>query len=214
MTRDEAVSRIQEGLGFRTDRAESIKARLEEARIALETGKTLPWFLIQEDQSLTLAQGADTVALPTGFIRPVADEDQALRYTSIDSDFPLYIPFKTLRDAQDAYADRDPGAPLVVVLRNTQLKFFPVADIEYALTWSYYKHSDALNAGNVSDHPWLTYAPDAIIGEAGYRMAVDLDDDKSAQKFKTMQLEGRTQLISEGVERDMVEGPLILGANN
>ena len=200
MTRDEAVTRIQEGLGFRNDKAETIKKRLEEARIALETGKTLPWFLIQEDQPLALAQGSNVIALPTGFIRPVSDEEQALRYTSIYSDFPRIIPWKTFRDAQNAYADRDPGAPLVAVLRNTSIYVFPAADVAYTLTWSYYKHSDALNAGDVDDHPWLTTAPDALVGEAGFRMAVDARDAEAAQVFDKMRLEGRTQLIAEGVE--------------
>lgn len=212
MTRDEAVERIQQGLSFRTDMSDEIKQRLEEARIDLETGKTLPWFLIEEDAVLTLAAGESTITYPTGFIRPVAEE--RLRYTPLDTQLPRNIPWKTLNEALAAYGDRDPGAPIVAILRNTGIQLLPAADTEYSVTLSYYKHSDALDGDDVATNAWLVNAPDALIGEAGRRMAEDISDAAATKKFEGMKMRGQQQLLAEGIERDAVQGPLILGANN
>ena len=84
MTRDEAVAVLNEGTGFRaTGHAltDYYIRRLRQAQKELEKGKTLPRFLVLENQTLTLASAAHTAALPTGFLRPVDAVDAALHYT-------------------------------------------------------------------------------------------------------------------------------------
>lgn len=213
MTRDEAVTRIQEGLRFRTDQADRIKARLEEARIDLEMGKTLPWFLLQEDQPLVLAAGSSSITIPTGFIRRAPFE--RLRYTPSDSDNSVVIPWRTLDDAELAFGDNDAAGPEVAVLRTATIRIFPTADIAYTLTWSYYAHSSALGgSGDVTDNAWLLNAPDALIGEAGWRMAKDLGNEAAAAHFQEMLTKGRLAVFGEIVAREADDGPLVMGANN
>lgn len=212
MTRDEAVSRIQEGLRFRTDMADRIKARLEEARIDLESGKTLPWFLLVEDEALPLLIGTNTIPLPTGFIRHARFE--RLRYTTTDSTRPVVIPWKSLDDAELAYGEFNAAGPKVAVLRSTTIRIFPTADLDYSLTWSYYKHSVALNGADVANNAWLVNSPDCLVGEAGWRMAMDLGNQAAATQFEAIKMRGRTAVFGEEVARDAEDGPLIMGANN
>lgn len=212
MTRDEAIARIKEGLSFRSGHDERIKQRLEEARINLEMGKTLPWFLREEDATLTLVAGGYSIDLPDGFIRP--DYDEPLRYTPVDAVSAKNIPWRTLADADLSYGGYDAGGPRVAVLRKSTIRIFPAADVDYTLTWSYFKHSDALDGANTSINGWLVNCPDAIIGEAGWRMAVDLKDQAAMQKFEVIRATGKAAYLNEDVARDDVEGPLIMGANN
>ena len=64
MDRDTAVARIQQGLGFRDDLQDQCVAALKEARCLLETGRTLPDFLLQTGQTLVLPAGSGLVAYP------------------------------------------------------------------------------------------------------------------------------------------------------
>jgi len=212
MTLDEAVARIQRGLSFRTDKRDEIVQSLEEARIDLEMGKTLPWFLLVEDAPLPLLAGTDVIALPTGFIRQARFE--RLRYTSSDSDAPLFIPWKTLDEASLAYSGRDPSGPKVAVLRANSIKIFPVADLDYSLLWSYYAHSTSLDGEDADDNAWLANCPDALIGLAGERIADDLEDEIAVAKFQKISARGKAQYLFEEVERDQAGGPYQMGSNN
>lgn len=212
MNRDEAVARIAQGLSFRTGQSENIKQRLEEARVNLEMGKTLPWFLLVEDAELTLAAGANTIALPEGFIRHAKFE--RLRYTPVDSDSPLVVPWKSLDDAIATYGDLESGGPVVAVLRKDEIRVFPTADTEYTLLWSYYKHSDALDGANIDTNAWLLNCPDVLIGEAGWRLAADLKDQAAMQKFEIIRATGKAAYLGEEFTREADDGPLIMGANN
>lgn len=211
MTRDEAVARIAEGLHFRQGREEFIKARLEEARLHLEQGKTLPWWLKEEDATLTLSAGSSTIALPEGFIR--VEPLDPLRYVNSEAS-TTFIPWRGWANAKAAYDGREAGGPQVAVLRKEDIYVFPEADLEYSLIWSYYAHSAALNEDNIDDHPWLVNCPDAIVGEAGVRCAEDLEDATALAKFEKMRAKGFSSMIVEVAEREATEGPMQLGANN
>ena len=53
MTRDEAVTEIQNTLAFRTDKASEIVLALQRAQTKLERNAVLPWFLQTEVASET-----------------------------------------------------------------------------------------------------------------------------------------------------------------
>jgi hypothetical protein len=211
VTRDEAVERIAEGLHFRVGREEFIKKRLEEARVHLEQGKSLPWWLKEEDAALTLSAGSNTIALPEGFIR--VDTPDPLRYVD-GEDSTQFIPWRGFAHAKKAYDGVEASGPSVAVLRENDIYIFPTADAEYDLLWSYYKHSDALDEDDIEDHPWLVNCPDAIIGEAGVRCAEDLEDTTAIAKFEKMRAKGFSSMLTEIAEREATEGPMQLGANN
>lgn len=212
MTRDEAIARIKEGLGFRhgTSDDDRIKARLEEARKHLEQGKTFPWWMRVEDGPLPLAVGTNTVTIPTGFIR--AASFSKISYINADSK-RVWIPWRDYEDAARSYQSYFADMPLVASLRAADIYFHPEADVDYALLWTYYAHTARLDETNIDNHPWLVNCADAIVGEAGYRMALDLENEGAAKKFLEMRGKGQASYISEEIEREATEGPLIMGAN-
>ena len=178
--RDEAVARINEATGFRiTGNAIEpvIIKRLQEAQRDLEKGKTLPRFLLQEDQMLLLPAGQHALSLPTGFIRE--DDDNRLHFVSADTNLPLYLKSMRYMDAVlQVTTQQRPDepqlqtvAPSVYVIRNATVDFITIADQDYTLFWNFYKADDILNV-NI-ENAWLREAPEWLIGEAGSRFALD-----------------------------------------
>lgn len=209
MTRDEAVTRIQNGLGFTSSASTYIISRLQEAQRELEKGKTLPKFLLQEDQTLTLVDGTSTVALPTGFIRK--SENDPIRYLPTGEETPYYLVERQFASALTAYAQTDASGPKVYAIRKATIEFFPTADRTYSLTWSYYKH-DAVLSTNI-ENEWLKAenAPEWLIGEAGYRIAFDRRDKDAMALFGDMAKKARAALLAEIIAADDSGGPYFLG---
>jgi len=215
MLLSEAIARIQRGLGYRTDQADNIKLALEETRQALELepGRTLPFFL-RVTEPLTLALGASTIALPSGFIRPyyteppyyIGDEDAIVPLNWFD--FPTLL---------DLYNASDPGAPLGISLRDkaSPLEIRPIADAAYSLIWSYYRQSEPLTGNDPDLNKWLIYAPQALWAEAGLRMALDVRDAEATTKFKVFREEAQIGAFREEIIRESYfEGPIQMGVNN
>lgn len=216
MLRSVAVQRINDDLGFRPD-GHSLEAkiilRLQEAQRDLEKGKTLPRFLLQEDQTLTLAAAAHTVALPTGFLREA--DDSVIHYTPEGTDLPYFLERKYYRDGVLALLtpDSEAVAPAIYVVRNTVIDFITTADQAYTLTWDYYKKGDPLTSD--VENVWLDddNMPEYLIGEAGYRMAKSLRDQVAMQSFDDMRKQARLAMFSEEVAAELASGPVRMGAN-
>lgn len=206
--RASAVARIQEGLGFRSDREITIIRRLHEAQRDLERGKTLPKFLLVEDAALTLISGSNEVALPDSFLR---------RYTSLITYVPLYsdkprgIPWRDYNAGREAYASYNPGGPAVVSMRAESLWFEPLADRDYTLSWTYYQKGDPLDT-NITNL-WLEHAPEWLIGEAGLRMAKDARNQTAIQLFTDMRNAGMSSWLKDIWLDEVDDGPLVMGGN-
>lgn len=218
MLRSDAVRRINDGIGFRPD-GHSLEAkiilRLQEAQRDLEQGKTLPRFLIQEDQNLVLPAGERSVPLPTGFIRE--DDENRLHYTSLDSHLPTYLmPLRYYDAVRRVMADQRPdqpsqstGVPTTYVVRKSTVDFITFADIDYTLIWNYYK-ADSILTTDV-ENLWLANAPEWLIGEAGYRIAQDLEHDRGMQKFDDMRQRARAALFGDILADEDAHGQVIMG---
>lgn len=198
MLRSEAILRIQDGLGFRTDLVDKIISRLKEEQRSQEMGRTLPWFLIEEDATLTLAAAANTVALPANFLRPL--DIEPMRYTVSGSTTPRYVTRKDFDKAISAYGSSDAAGPQVYALRTNSLYFFPTAAEEYTLTWSYYKHDVVLDTE--IENLWLEHAPEVLIGGAGTRIALDARDKDAISIFSEMYKAASSSLFRETVARE------------
>lgn len=213
MTRTEAVTRINDGLGFRPaghSLEPKIILRLQEAQRDLESGKTLPRFLIREDQPLTLLAGAHTALLPDGFIRE--DDDNRLHFFTPTSDIAKYLKPKRYNDAVIAnLREQGPIGPSVYVIRTNTIDFVTTADTDYDLVWNYFA-SDALLTSD-SENAWLREAPEWLIGEAGYRIAKDLRDADAVQLFDGLRTQGRAACFGDIIADEDASGPLIMGAN-
>lgn len=215
MDRDTAVARIQRGLGFRDDLVDEIVASLQEARRLLETGRSLPSFLLQDEQTLAVPAGTANVDLPDGFIREW--QEQPLRYTSAsDANKVVFLEKLDYKIGEARFPpDTDPGAPLAYSILSNSIKFWPAErDVAYTLRWAYYKHSIELSS-NVADNEWLDEdvgAPEALIGRAGMIIAADLEDTGSLQKFSSMYSIAWNGITTEDELNDEENRPLAMGS--
>jgi hypothetical protein len=213
VTRSEAVIRINDGLGFRPSGHSlepKIILRLQEAQRDLEKGKTLPRFLIQENQTLTLLADTHSVLLPTGFIRE--SDDNRLHFFNQSSDIAQYLKPKRYSDAVVSnLREQGPVGPSIYVIRNQTIDFITLADVDYVLSWDYYK-ADAVLQTDV-ENAWLREASEWLIGEAGYRMAKDLRDADGVQLFDGLRTQGRAAVFGDIIADEDSGGPLIMGVN-
>jgi hypothetical protein len=197
-----------------------ILLRLQEAQRDLESGKTLPKFLRLEDQSFTIAVGEHAVALPARFIR--LDDDNLPHYTNLDTFLPQYL--ESVRSYSDAVLRvttlQRPGepaqtvvAPRVFVIRNATIDFVTIADQTYSVSWSYYRGAVVLS-DSVSTNDWLTYAPEWLIGEAGFRLAKDLRDTTAVDLFDDMRQRARAASFGELIADEDAGGPIVMGSKH
>lgn len=228
MTRDDAAARIRREIGFRpagTSLDDIIVSCLKEAQRDLEKGKTLPRFLLKQDQTLTLASGDHFVTLPTDFIRE--SDETRIRFFQTGSDVPTYLTRKYYIDASmanlhgsaDSLTTNDPVAPSVYVVRFgksfKKLDFITTADKAYTLYWDYYAQADVLATGS-TENDWLAdaNAPEWLIGEAGIRVARPLGNANAVQVFTSMRDAGRAACFGEDLAAETASGPIQMGANN
>lgn len=220
LTMGDAVTRLNEGLGFRAAghlQEPMFIRRIQEAQRDLEAGKTLPRFLLQENQPLFLAAGTHNVTYPGGFIRD--DDDNRIHYTPVDSNVPTYLKPMRYNDAVRTMAMRQrpdepqltTTSPRVYVFRNFDIDFITVADIDYNFTWNYYGQSGLLfTAGDTNT--WLQYAPEWLIGEAGERIARSLRDADALAEFQEMKTKARAAIFGDILADEDMMGPLQMGA--
>jgi hypothetical protein len=207
MTRDEAVAIIQFDLGRRTDLEDEIIAKMQEAQRILEQGATLPWFLKEEDASLVLPVGSADVAFPTGFLREIDDEDnECFHYTGDDPIGEVYLEKIELRNGTQRFADVDDGRPRAYAIRKASWKFFPGRDIEYTLTYSYWKSATSL-ATETATNAWLVYQPTILIGMAGASIAHVLGHERAKAKFDADFARGWKAAFGETVMRQEANRP-------
>lgn len=210
MFRDVAVSRIKQGLGFLSSSSydDTIVLALQEAQRELEKGKTLPKFLIEEDVVLSAVANVPTINLPSGFIRPVDGDD--LRYTPAGETTTEYLQRKlSLSDALIAYENSTLEFPRVYVLRKATLYLVPTPTVAISFRWSYYKQA-ALLTTNI-ENVWLTNEPDWLIGEAGYRMALDMRNSDAITSFDAMRKTARDSHFRELVTAETAGALPVLG---
>lgn len=209
MLRNDAILRVQNGLGFTTTLLDTIALRMQEEQRDLERGKTLPPFLLREDQTLSLLINTTDVSLPTDFLRR---SEFSLRYTPTSETKSKMIPWKRFDEAYEAIQENsDPAGPKIAILRTSTIRFLPVANANYTITWSYFR-KDALLTTNV-ENLWLANAPELIIGGAGLRIAKDKRDAAGIQLFGDMYKQARQTWFGETIEQDADDTPFMLGAN-
>lgn len=210
MLRSVAVTRIQDGLGFASRQSDKIVLRLQEAQRELEKGKTLPKFLLQEDQTLALLTGDTTVALPTGFLR--IDDSFKPYFIASGETSPSFLSVKrNFTDAFEANFSTDTSSPSVMTIRGSVVDFIQTADADYDVIWQYYKSGVLLTAD--VENEWLAGAPEWLIGEAGWRMAMDARDKDAVVIFDNLRKTGRAAVFGEIVAAEESSGPLVMGAN-
>lgn len=218
MTRDEAVAIMLEGLGNRTAQSviDACARRLLDAQADLESGKTLPRFLLQENQALTLLSGQSTVSLPDRFLRIETDP----HYTPFGTTEPFFVQGKSdYQAAVIANSSTDAVGPKVYVIRNGVIDFINTANQDYNLVWSYYKGAAPLSTG-ATENEWLADfrgvrnpAATWLIGEAGLRQARFSRDAPAVDIFTEMLTRGRAATFANILAEEASHGPMMMGAN-
>lgn len=196
MTRTEAVEKIRRVLGFRTDLNDAILAELNDALVRLSLNATKPWFLIKENEPLTLVAEQATVDLPADFIEELEEEGvyvfssegEAQELVKNDADV-LY----------SLYADAS-GLPEAYALVGNKLRLYPYPDEAYSATISYHCKDEALSTGGATNQ-YLTHVPELLIGMAGQVIAASVRDQAALKVFSSMEAQARTELYRQNESR-------------
>lgn len=208
MTRDEAVSIIQQQLGFRSDLSTEIVTNLKLAQTMLETGPTRPWFLVTEVQTIETESGEQRVAVPASML------------TEIDNARLVYVPDDEEETSVDLkkddydqleydYREEESGAPEAYALLGGYFRIFPLPDDDYTLKIIVYGQDDTLDS-NV-ENGWLKWVPYALIGKAGAQIATALRDATALATFREWEREGRLALAGMDVAREVANRVLQMG---
>lgn len=194
MTMDEVIAEIKRGLGYRSDKTDEIKAKLRLAQDELERGKTLPRFLINEDESIALTADTNTWTLPSNFIREVDDFGDPNSQFDSDGDIVNLerLPYDV---GYSRYGGADAGSVVAYSKRGSTFVFWPTPDEDTTLTISYYAHAD--DPATASSNAWSENAPGLLIGLAGMMIAADVHDDPAQQKFAVQYAQAKDSLFKE-----------------
>jgi len=229
MDRDAAVKRVNAGLGFRAvghSLTDEIIARMLEAQRDLEHGKTIPKFLLQEDQDLILSAGSHSIALPDKFLR--LDDNNLPHYDPAIPPpafglVPMYLEKMNYSDLVKRLAFGGGGLasgwqnnmPRAFVIRKSTIDFVVTPSQDIHLKWNYYKGAMTLET-NVTNS-WLdeaSGAPEWLIGETGYRIALDARDKDAVDLFSAMITRARAAAFGHQLQEEESGGPFVMGAKN
>lgn len=220
MDRTAAVQEIKRGLGFRQTQDSSIILALQSAQRILETGRTLPDWMIEYDALISVTTGVPTFALPTRFLRMHDDYD--LYYLNSDG-ARVFIPRKNYTEAYQAYVasgDEDDEVdvatssyPQVWVQRSKTVGLLvPTPTVSFSAYLTYYKAGELLTSD--VENVWLANAPELIIGLAGINIAGMLRDKDALVYFTTKYKMGQGSFMGEVVENELAGRGLVMGRNN
>lgn len=216
MNLDDAITEIKEGLSYRRTGDEEITRAIQRAQFTLEKpGRTLPWFLVKENQLLSTVANQDYVDLPDDFIKEV--DYSPLRY-SYDGSISPNVKYlvkgndKSIR----AYFTNESGivisgGPDQYILLKDTIRIYPTPDLVYSLYWDYYGKADELTTGG-DENAWLDNNPDILIGLAGFYVAQRKRDQGAVSLFQGQYNNGQRQLISDNEERDLANRTLAKGS--
>jgi predicted nuclease of predicted toxin-antitoxin system len=134
----------------------------------LEQGMFVPWFLLQNNESLALTPDVETVVLPTGFLR--FDDDAEVGGVWVE-DTTITTPDQWVQLTRQSYnamkvkfATYDPATPTRYDVLTAKLYFRPIPDVALNLrVMAYFADADVADAASTT--LWLTYAADLIIAE-------------------------------------------------
>ncbi len=167
MTRDEAVSLLEDRLGNRGTTFDTlIVTEMKAAQTRLEMLPQLPWFLLYHDTGLVTVAGTKTVALPSAFLM----EDEYSQLFIIDSlgNYTRVVKksYDTLRGSGH-FTTND--LPKFFALQKTTLYLWPTPDAVLSLDWFYFAQDTTL--GSNVENEWLKYVPELLVAAAGLRVA-------------------------------------------
>jgi hypothetical protein len=209
--RDDAVTLIAEGLGFRTDLSAKIIRTMQQAQRELEGGQTLPWFIVNEDDSVQLIRDQAEYALTDAFIREADDLGFYSTARSRQGD-EFHVRKMQYDKAIAAYGFTATGYPEVYALRAGTIRVFPIPDDDYLYRWHFYQRQTVLDS-NI-ENAWLKNVPDLLVGMAGEAMAAKLRDKDSLAYFTPLRVRWEVWLKKEIELRLMANELVVMGSDS
>lgn len=213
MTGAEAVAYIQRHAGFRTDKDDIILEELNAVQKELERGRTLPRFLIQEDQNLNFSADSDNLPLPSGFIKVV---DDGWPHFTLSDGAIRYLDQASWDHLEQLYATDDSGSPKAFAIRRRHIYIAPTPDEDKTLQWSYYAKAAAITSGGTN--AWLNEtsvpegAPYLLIGLAGARLGGALQlSERAINHFNEIAARWGWIVFNDTVEWETA-GPVQMGS--
>lgn len=218
MTKDEAVAAIQQGTGFRTDKATEIALALDTAIKDHETGGSLPWFLMEEDSPLVGVASVGTLTLPTDFLRLV-DETASLKYTD-SSGFRTFlrrVSYSQLLELNQAATtgDIEEGTPTMYALRKGTIEVAPIPTDAWTVYLTYFAKDDLVSglAGGATNL-WLTEFPTLIVNYAGSSVAGDFRDWDAKKNFDESYNQAYKRYIAKVIDRELGDREIVMGSQS
>jgi hypothetical protein len=209
MLRDDARQRVQNTLGFRTDRADEIVDALRDAQVNLEQEPVLPWFLKTEVTSQSTTDGEERVVIPPNFLRE--NDEDALWYFNASATDPANEWTPLAKDELEILRETHPGSgsPLAYHLDDLYFRIFPTPDAAYLLKIIHYKEAAVLTSNIEND--WLKYFPYLMIGEAGRLIAPGFRDAQGKATFDEWAIQGRERMLRAVEAREHAGQRYIMG---
>lgn len=199
-TKVEAIARIKQGLGFRTDLDDAILRELRDQQELLEKGQSLPWWL-KVDSTLAAVADTQTIAVPDGFIRFDEDVEPWMTDTTTGQrsvikvmDWDQLLALSWDEDTQAVST----GPVRAFALRGSVFQLAPVPTENGTIYASWYQQDEDLeDVGDDESNLWLTYAPLVLIGSAGMALAADTRDDDAIRIFTNMYTGANSRMIAD-----------------
>jgi hypothetical protein len=203
MTRGEAITLIQQQLGFRSDLTDAIVQNMQLAQTTLEGSPTKPWFLLSEESQTTTSADSHRVQIPSDFLCEA--ESGALIYRPSDATEDEVILGKRdydwlLKEYPSVYDSDAVRTPKYYALRGDYFMIFPKPDAEYTLRMVYYKQDDVLDTD--VENEWLKHVPLLLCGMAGLLLAPGLRDREATKTFNNWQAVGQSILYTRNEDRE------------
>lgn len=212
MDLSQVITEIRRGLGYRTTLESTIIGAVQSVQRTLETGMSLPDFLLVYDAPIAVVGGTATFTLPTNFLRM---HDAYDLYYDDPTDGYTVLPRKTEVEAVTAYGDITDSTHGKVWVRRSNSQGLlvptPTASATYYLT--YYAADAVLTAGG-DTNLWLTNLPDVIVGLAGIECLGAARDKEAMMYFQQRAQRGERTRMGMIVDQELQGRPILMGRNN
>lgn len=209
ITRDEAVTLVENRLGQKTGLSTNIIAEIKFAQARREANPFLPWFLKKISTVATIAN-TQTIAVPTGFLKECPNQSRGALYL-VDGSTSAWTQLKKGNYDEYAveYSTIAAGKPKYYSLLGSSFYLFPTPSIIYSARLIHFG-ADAILTSDVTNL-WLTNAPDLIVADAGIQIALQLRDQNAAAAFLEMMKKAEKDMYDATTAREMNALPMELG---
>lgn len=211
MTRDEAITRIREALGFNESlQASTIVNALKDAQGSLEREPELPWFLRTEIASISTTANEERIALPDDFLlMPETQDDGLWRFDSGADTKWVRLSRDHLGFLRHKYRSTDPAKPTHFAVDKDYFRLFPEPDDVYTIKMIYLA-SDTVLDTNI-ENQWLKWFPWLLIAMALQQVVGSTRDAAWVEQWQSREQAERARLAMFSTAREMMDMPLQMG---